>query len=217
MVSVPNPHDDCRVAVEAALRVIARDGVSAASVDAIADEADIPVATVQYYIGSWTEFIRHVKTELYNHISDRIRHQTGSMRQDALSLILVSEEVTAVERRAALESVLSQVLPLDEQRRQDVQVWLALSMDALTRPELQPNPRIHDFYESLVEGLPGILSSAQRAGLINEQIDVSVEAERLAALLHGLALHAVLHPDLVKTETIRKVLLQHLDSISVQR
>ncbi|MOA57708.1 hypothetical protein D3C78_1819360 [compost metagenome] len=51
-------------------------------------------------------------------------------------------------------------------------------------------------------------------GILREDLDRDVEAERLYALVDGLALHAMLEPERLDKQRIIRVLTGHLDSIS---
>jgi BetI-type transcriptional repressor, C-terminal len=47
-------------------------------------------------------------------------------------------------------------------------------------------------------------------------LDVALEASRLHALLDGLALHAVMRPELVSPSRINAVIARHLDTLEVR-
>ncbi|MEE1782137.1 TetR family transcriptional regulator C-terminal domain-containing protein [Streptomyces sp. SP17BM10] len=48
-------------------------------------------------------------------------------------------------------------------------------------------------------------------------LDLAVETRRLSALLDGLTLQAVQHPDLVGPDELRAVLHRHLDTLAAPR
>lgn len=96
----------------------------------------------------------------------------------------VAELPATASRRRSVEQRLRQLLPLDEERRIENEVWLAFTAQALVRPELR------DVWDEV--------HRAQRhaCALAVEQLGAAaVEAQRLHALLDGLAIHAALSPD----------------------
>jgi hypothetical protein len=99
---------------------------------------------------------------------------------------LVVERVRA--RVAVLDdpaALLQQVLPLDDERRAEMQVWLAFTMRSLVDPRLGA---LRDAAHT------GLRSLCLRAVHGTGAPDAEREAERLHALIDGLALHAVLDP-----------------------
>jgi transcriptional regulator BetI-like protein len=104
----------------------------------------------------------------------------------AFAMELVVERVRG--RVAALddpELLLQQVLPLDDERRAEMQVWLAFTMRALVDPRLR---ELRDAAHAALRGLCRRVASDE------------LDAERLHALVDGLALHAVLAPDVTTPE-----------------
>ncbi len=59
-----------------------------------------------------------------------------------------------------------------------------------------------------------ILAGAARLGALPEGVAVDVETERLAALVDGLAVNAVLQPDRTTPEVMVAVLSRHLDDLA---
>lgn len=108
--------------IAAAWRLIARGGVTALTVKALATEAGVAPSSMLYTMPSHAV----VRERALEAIAPRIRDRIGNLPSD-------TEE--GPERARAL---LSSLLPLDDQRRLEASVLVALSATALTEPALQP-------------------------------------------------------------------------------
>jgi hypothetical protein len=98
----------------------------------------------------------------------------------------VGERVRALrEQGATAAQLLEQVLPLDDERLAEAQVWLAFTTRALV------DPRLKDLRDSAHTALRGL---CREAAALTGAVDPELEGERLHALVDGLALHALLDP-----------------------
>ncbi|MGW7686020.1 TetR family transcriptional regulator C-terminal domain-containing protein [Kribbella sp. NPDC054772] len=94
-------------------------------------------------------------------------------------------------------------------RQKENAVWLAFTARALVDPELREcAQRSHD---------------ALRAGcrrwvtaIAGDQVDVQWEADRLHAVLDGLAVHAATRPEVATPDRLRAILAMHLDTLVPQ-
>jgi AcrR family transcriptional regulator len=152
---------------------------------------------------------------------------TGSLRrafptQDALlvfSLELVSrrveERVRALDRTAPpptpQTAVLMELLPLDAERRLEMEVFLHLgSLTAGGGPLRQVYDAAH---RELAGAAAEVLGSLVEAGWARADLDVPLEARRLHALVDGLALHLVRQDATAPTSWAPDVLTAHLDGL----
>jgi hypothetical protein len=69
---------------------------------------------------------------------------------------------------------------------------------------------VHDGLRQLCESL---LRSLSQAGALKDDLDVRREAERLHALLDGLALHAAIQPERTTPARLRQVLRHHIETL----
>jgi hypothetical protein len=100
---------------------------------------------------------------------------------------------------------------LDDERRAEVEVWLAFTGRALVDPGQRAIcQEIHDQLNGACASAIGVLHGA---GLTAEGLDVALEAGRLHAPLDGLALHAVMRPTKVSPSRIKAVIARHLDGL----
>lgn len=112
---------DARV-VAAAWRLIAREGIGALTVKALAREADAPPSSMLYTMPTHSV----VRERALEAIAPAIRARVGA---------LPAEPAEGPERARML---LEALLPLDAERRLEASVLQVLSASALTEPGLQP-------------------------------------------------------------------------------
>ena len=105
---------------EAAWRVIRRDGLESASVRNVAREAGLSSGSLRHMFGTQAELLVFAM----NQVVDRI-----TCRLDALD--------PAGDPRAVAERHLLELLPLDDERREENEIWLAFTARALVDPELR--------------------------------------------------------------------------------
>jgi len=188
-------HDARRADLAQALwKVIRRDGIERVSVRSVAAAAGVSAGSLRYYFPSQAELISFAMDLVESRTRDRIAaiDLTGTAR----------ERVTALAE---------EVLPLDDERREDLQVWFALTAQARHQPALhEVSARA---YDGLLDLARGVIGELQMAGLTRRGLDAELEAVRLHALLDGLAVHLDLHPERLTVSTCRAVLQHHLDEL----
>ncbi|CCH33934.1 TetR family transcriptional regulator C-terminal domain-containing protein [Actinosynnema sp. NPDC047251] len=183
-----------RVVAEAVFRVVRAHGLEQASLRNVAEEAGLAIGSVRHYFTDHDELLVFALEELAGRVERRVLARVEQIYAAG----------TSEGRRAGVEALLGELVPLDRARHDEAVVWLEFSGAARTRPALAPGARrLH----------AGIRAIARR---VLERIgvpDVAPEAERLAALLDGLAVNAVLQPDLTTPDLMREVISRHLDSL----
>jgi AcrR family transcriptional regulator len=179
---------------EAVWRVIRRDGVDAASVRNVADEAGWSAGALRHYFGSQSELLAFAMQLVVDRVEDR---------------------VAALDRRAeprrGVEQRLHELLPIDDERRAENEVWLAFTGRALVDPQLRA--RHEEVDEALRMACARALEELGNAGRLRPGLDTELEAERLHGLLDGLALHTAMRPERISSQRIRSVVARHLDSL----
>ncbi|MET9230520.1 TetR family transcriptional regulator C-terminal domain-containing protein [Lentzea sp. NPDC003310] len=183
---------------EAVFRVVVRDGVEQASLRNVAVEAGLAIGSIRHYFDSHDEMIIFAVEALIHSIDERVMAHVRSLQD-------------LDDPRRPAERVLSEVLPLDDRRRDEAVLWLAFVTASRTRPSLVPHA------EKLYDGLRALchraLTVMTEAGTIAAGHDVTLESERLASLLNGLTVDGVLHPDRMTPDLAVSVLRRHLDSL----
>lgn len=207
--------------VDAVCRIIASDGLERASLREVADEAGLAVGSVRHYFASSEELLAFSFAAVVDRILARL----------AAALAGVSRASGPEEQHEAVLTLLSEFLPLDEERALDACAWLAFKNAARIRPFLAAEAdRSHRAVAAVVGQLITRLLAADdlaaddvagndlaedartgdtlTAGDGGEQL--VTEAERLLATLDGLTMHALLQPAWLTREMCRDVLESHL-------
>ncbi len=188
-------HDRRRAQIaEAVWTVIRRDGLQRASVRNVAREAGLSMGSLRHDFATQSELLCFAMQL----VGDRARARVRALEP-------------AADARHLAEQLLHQLVPLDDERRAESEVWLAFTGHALVDPEQRAiHQQIHD---QLLGACTTAISLLVDAGLTTEGLDVALEAGRLHALLDGLAVHAVMRPTAVPPSRITAVIARHLDSL----
>lgn len=158
---------------DALLRVAVRDGIGAASVRTVGDEAGISAGALRHYFTSQDELLVFALDQLELDVRELVEHSDwGSDNFD-----------NAVQ-------LLGFVLPVDDQRRDTCRLWFEVTMLMRGRPMLQP------VWRRTVAATREACATAVR--LVAPDLTPS-EADRAVTDLHlfvdGLALHGTFVPD----------------------
>ena len=183
MPKVVDPDERRRAVVDALFAVVRREGMAGATVRAVAAEAGLSPGAMRHYVTSQGELLELATRA----VADRVATRVGSHR--------------SVQGLDDLVDVLAEVVPLDDERRAEAEVWLALEVESRTDARLAPLAReTHD-------GLRAVVAAVVRAvAPALPPASAELEVDRLHALVDGLALHGVLHPGLATPERLRAAL-----------
>ncbi|MCD4525977.1 TetR/AcrR family transcriptional regulator [Nocardioides sp. cx-173] len=175
-------------------RVIRRDGVEHASVRAVAREAGLSPGSLRHYFGSQSDLLVFAMRMVMERVESRVAALPRP--EDPLP---------------AAKLVLAELLPLDDERRAENEVWVAFTARALVDSELRVLR--DEAYDRLREASDRwVMRLLPEAGP-----DLRwVETERLFALIDGLAIHAATRPEMVTPERLTAVLEAHLDRVGLE-
>jgi AcrR family transcriptional regulator len=184
-----------RELVDATWRVVHRGGVERATVREVAAEAGYSPGSLRYYFPAQAELIGFAMEV----VADRVRERIESLEPgDDLAV--------------AVQRLLEQVLPLDDERRTEMEVWLAFSARAQSDPALRAQrDATYDAFRSFVRQC---VDGLAEAGLVRPELPRDLEATRLHALVDGLALHGITNPETMTPRRMRKVLRAHLATLA---
>lgn len=202
---IVDPEERRRAVAEAVFRVVCRDGLEQASLRNVAAEAGLAIGSVRHYFDGHTELMVFAMREMSARVITRLTAHADR-------LLDTSAPLTPAEQREIVVGMLAEVLPLDDERRTEVIVWLSFAAAARTRPELRPHA--DELYDGLLALTTRTLEGARRAGRLRPQADVALEARRLCALLDGLSLEAAFHPGRLDADTMLAVLRTHLTALT---
>ncbi|MEV4800274.1 TetR family transcriptional regulator C-terminal domain-containing protein [Nonomuraea sp. NPDC049421] len=194
-----------RAVAEAVFRVVGRDGLEQASLRNVAAEAGLAIGSVRHYFDGHNELMVFAMREMSARVIARLDAH-------AERLMDPSAPPTPDEQREIAVRMLAELLPLDDERRTEVIVWLSFAAAARTRPELRAHA--DELYDGLLALTTRILEGARRSGRLRQDRDVALEARRLCALLDGLAMQAAFHPGRLDADTMLGVLRTHLAALA---
>ncbi|MFG2135388.1 TetR/AcrR family transcriptional regulator [Streptomyces sp. NPDC048650] len=193
-----------REVVDALFRVAVRDGLQRASLRAVAEEAALNIGSVRHYFAGQQELMRFAMQSMLDRVGGRLLRRVEEIGT-------LADHAPAEQFRLAA-GLLEELLPLTESRRAEVIVFLEFSAAARTHPAFA------DLAEQAATGtrslLRRILGRLAETGALGAGRDLSVETERLAALLDGLGLGAALHPHVVAPHTATEALRTHLADLA---
>lgn len=169
-------HDERREQVaEATWRVIAKVGLEGATIRMIAGEAGHSTGAVHHYFANKDELILFAMDLTWQRTDERMAR--------------TSRTSTALQ---ALSTTAAAVLPLDEERRQDVLVWLAFAARAVNDQNMAT---AHcEYYTRVRRRWRDLLTEGITDGSVRADIDVAAEANILTGLIDGVALQALFEP-----------------------
>ncbi|MFI6824200.1 TetR/AcrR family transcriptional regulator [Micromonospora sp. NPDC050187] len=179
---------------EAMWRVVYRDGAAAATVRSIATEAGWSPGALRHYFTTQTELLAFAMEHVITKATERFHAEdwTGPVRE-------------------VVQRMLEEFLPLDQQRVREMEVWLLLA--ARTPADRVARARVAEADDGVRRATELAVTALADAGLVAADRDLPSETTRLHALVDGLALHALLHPDLMPPDRVRAALAHHLDDL----
>jgi AcrR family transcriptional regulator len=171
------------VIAAAARRVLARDGLPGFSVRNVADEAGLATASLRRAFPTQTA----LRTYCLRLVGERVQ-----ARMDVLAVTLDP----AADPRGFVLACLAELLPLDAERRTEMEVWLALGSLAASDADVRAAyDESAETVATACRSLLGMLPAADSPVPTETGPDgVAAAARRLHALLDGLALHLVHAP-----------------------
>lgn len=182
-----------REIIEAVWRIVVRDGVEAASLRRVADEAGLAIGSVRHYFSSHEELLVAAAQAMVDRLTERLETHVA--------------RASTTDRRSLVTDLFEELLPLDGRRRDEVAVWFAFLAAARTNPALSEQAReLHRGTRKLAR----IFLSRTPLGADE------TEVEYLCAVIDGLAMTGVLQPRLLRPKAIRAVLAQHLDGVQAR-
>ncbi|GAA0323737.1 TetR/AcrR family transcriptional regulator [Oceanobacillus oncorhynchi subsp. oncorhynchi] len=181
---------------ETTWKVIVEEGIEQATVRKIAQASGLSVGAVRHYFTTQSELL-HFSMEL---VSDRViqRAKARKFSKDRDPLELVTEGV-------------SEVLPIDEERKIEMEVWLAFSAKVLVDKTLR---ELSDkVYSDMHEGFKNVVHALQLLDIAKNGLDLEMEVNRLHAIVDGMAMHHLLNPEQFTHEEMMETLKYHLHSL----
>lgn len=199
----------------AAWRVIVREGVGGASVRTVAAEAGLSVGSLRHVFASQSQLLSFAMQLVIDRAGERVRKLPH--RESPLE---------------SAEGIARELLPLDEDRRLEMEVYLAVFSAAGSDRSLQETKvdawkRVRTACHLIIDRTVGNGSSdpTQRTAQA-EWTTQTAQTERTArfetevtllhAVIDGLASHLVWQPAELSTEDARRALVDHLQQMQAR-
>lgn len=177
---------------EATCRMIVKSGMEGATVRNIAQEAGLSLGALRHYFSTQEELLIHAMMLVKERAEARIE-------------LITMQNLPPKEM---ILQILLEIIPTNDVTLAEMEVWFAFIAYTKSKPEMQ---LAQD--DGIFSAMVLLFNMMESAGLLKSKLDKEIETERLYALVDGLALHAMLHPERMNKEMITNVLLQHLDEI----
>ncbi|SOD64478.1 transcriptional regulator, TetR family [Streptomyces zhaozhouensis] len=183
-----------RDVVEAAFRLLVAEGFTGVSLRKVAVESGLNIGSVRHYFSDHRSLLIAAVTEVGDRMGARLtRHPT-----DALAGLTGEAAVEALQRR------LEELLPVDEERR----------VESIVLTEFIVAARVHPAFRPVTERMAADLRLAVTDFLRALRVrDPAEEAERIVAVLGGLALDSVTPHGSLGVARVRATLRAHLRSV----
>jgi AcrR family transcriptional regulator len=180
---------------EAAWRVILRDGVAGASVRTVAAEAGHSTGSLRHVFSTQSQLLVFALELVVERVVARI---------DALPPLATPRET--------VEAVAAELLPLDRERRAEMEVYLALFTAAGANAELRASREAA--HRQMREANRWMITQLDNGADLPADADLEYEAIRLHAVIDGLAAQLIYEPADRDPEWARQVLIHHIRSLS---
>lgn len=188
---VDHEHKKKQIA-EATWRVILAQGMEGVSVRNIAREAGISLGALRYYFSTQEELLMYAMELVRERAAARI-------------INIIQSDLPPKEK--ILNSLL-ELIPVNENNRVEMDVWFAFMFHFRNKKELF-DPK----FDGIFEGIQKLLQMADRNRMLKPGLNLILEAEKLYALVDGLAMHALFDPQRVDEEKTRLLLTNYLNSL----
>lgn len=180
----------------AATRVIAAEGLAAATVRRISDEAGHSTGVLTRYFDTKADVILAAVNEAVQRFVQRAAHAT----QDTRGL-------------ARLEALLMTDLPDVDEADDDTRLWLDLWAAAPTDPNIAAACRL--LYQRWREELTSAMEEAIAVGELPRALLVAREVDLLMATMDGLCVQAIIEPERWPPTALREALSDRIAALAV--
>ncbi|XGV99825.1 MAG: TetR/AcrR family transcriptional regulator [Leptolyngbya sp. BL-A-14] len=188
-------YDDRRIEVtEAVWRVIIREGLDRTSMRAIAQELGSSTGVVTHYFRDKDELTLFALERVFEKVVEDMKACTqGRQGLDRLERMILS------------------ALPLEANSLSGWQVWVAFLGYAIGREHLiQEHRKRYDLLQQLIRQE---LADLQAAKLIRNDLDLTLEAKALIALVDGIGTGAVINPEQFDAEQQQYLVQRHIKTL----
>ncbi|KNE22318.1 TetR family transcriptional regulator [Virgibacillus pantothenticus] len=179
---------------EAAWSIIKKEGIEKASIRRVAIEAGMSAGALRHYFSTKDEMLLFIMD--YYLEEGKKRSQSKSWSDNPLQ---------------AVAEVLLELIPIDEEKKIETSVWWILALQSLTSDTLKEKK--DEMTNGMYELASSMIEILVLQGILSDSTNVKLEKSRLAALIDGLSIHALLRPDVYSPDKVKEVIRYHLETL----
>jgi AcrR family transcriptional regulator len=179
---------------EAAWSIIKKEGIEKASIRRVAIEAGMSAGALRHYFSTKDEMLLFIMD--YYLEEGKKRSQSKSWSDNPLQ---------------AVAEVLLELVPIDEEKKIETSVWLILALQSLTSDTLKEKK--DEMTNGMYELASSMIEILVLQGILSDSTNVKLEKSRLAVLIDGLSIHALLRPDVYSPDKVKEVIRYHLETL----
>ncbi|MBP1917419.1 AcrR family transcriptional regulator [Lederbergia galactosidilyticus] len=179
---------------EAAWSIIKKEGIEKASIRRVATEAGMSAGALRHYFSTKDEMLLFIMD--YYLEEGKKRSQSKSWSDTPLQ---------------AVAEVLLELIPIDEEKKIETSVWWILALQSLTSDSLKEKK--DEMTNGMYELASSMIEILVLQGILSDSTNVKLEKSRLATLIDGLSIHALLRPDVYTPEKVKEVIRYHLETL----
>jgi len=186
-----------KLIAESAWSIIEEKGIEHASIRAVAASAGLSPGALRHYFSTQDELLLFI----VDYFLTRGTHKAEGL------------DISRIPMKAA-KQVLLELLPMDSEKRTATGVWWVFAIRSLTSSTLRvKKDELTDGLHHMTKTVLDLLVSAE---LLPPSIDIELETLRLAAVVEGLTILALLRPEVYTPETIERIVILHLRELCVR-
>lgn len=177
---------------EAAWNLILQQGMEGATVRNIAKEAEMSLGAVRYYFPTQTDLLEYACALIQAKIMETVNG-------------IFQQEMPPQEK---ILEVLFALLPVEEDSGIETEVRIIFKMHAPYGGQ-----SVQKEEDSVYAAAKSVISHLMLLNLLRRDVDLSIETDRLYALLEGLAMDSMGQWEQEKASKMKKIIVAHLNSI----
>ncbi|WP_270577968.1 TetR/AcrR family transcriptional regulator [Caldifermentibacillus hisashii] len=197
MPKIVNHDQKRKIIAETAWKIIESEGIEKASIRRIASEAGMSTGALRHYFSTQDELLLFIMEYFLARGKERSENKSWSKNP----LIAVQE-------------TLLELVPVDRDKQTETGVWLVFAIRSLTSVAL--NKKKNELTEGEYILMEALLEILIKAGCVKRDINIEIEKLRLAAVIEGLSIHALLRPDIFTIEKTEQIITHHLNELCNQ-
>lgn len=194
MPKIVNHEEKRKLIAETAWNIIKKEGIEKASIRRVAVEAGMSTGALRHYFSTQDEMLLFIMDYFVG--EGKKRSELKEWSKNPLQ---------------AVEEVLLELVPIDEEKKIETSVWWIFALRSLTSDVLKGKKDeltggTYELAKSMIEIL--VLKK-----ILSDSVNVELETIRLSALIEGLSIHALLRPDVYSPDKVKEVIHYHLKTL----